>query len=64
MRATTPTLHCDADDGACDNWDVDFYETSASAVGGVRITAERRAPGWTSTTTEDLCSLHAPKKDN
>jgi hypothetical protein len=58
MRSTTPTIHCDGDDGECGRWDVDWYEATASTVSGVRITATTRAPGWTSTDDSDLCPDH------
>lgn len=64
MRGNTPTIHCDAEDGLCGNWDVDYYEATASAVGGVRITETRRAPGWSNTDTGDFCTIHAKTKDS
>ena len=64
MRSSTPTLHCDARDGFCAAWDVDYYEATASTVNGVRITREQRAPGWTSTDAEDLCPEHAPQEED
>jgi hypothetical protein len=57
VRSSSPTLHCDN----CPNWSLDFYEQSASEVGGVRITAEHRAPGWGNTNLSDLCPDCAPK---
>lgn len=59
MRARTLTVHCDADDGYCGNWDVDYYEATASSVDGVRVTKDQRAPGWRCTDDEDLCPKHA-----
>jgi hypothetical protein len=59
MRSHTPTLHCDADDGDCGTWDVDYWATDASSVNGVRITAESRSPGWLTTDEADLCPEHA-----
>jgi hypothetical protein len=59
MQGTTPTIHCDADDGFCGNWDVDNYEACASSVGGVRVTAQHRAPGWFSGPAGDFCPEHA-----
>lgn len=60
MRGRTPTLHCDAEDGFCGMWDVDYYEATASSVGGVKITADHRAPGWVATDDDrDLCPAHA-----
>ncbi len=59
MRATTPTLHCDAAEGMCGAWDVDYYAVTASAVSGVRITAEQRAPGWVSVADCDFCPRHS-----
>jgi hypothetical protein len=58
-RSDMPALFCDADDG-CDDWAVDFYAATASSVGGVKITAAARAPGWTSTPDGDLCPAHSP----
>lgn len=55
MRGKTPTIHCDGEDGFCGNWDVDYYEATASSVGDVRITQEVRAPGWISTDDDDFC---------
>lgn len=60
MRASAPTLHCDAEDG-CDRWDIDFYEQSASKVGETRITLRERAPGWKSDDLYDYCPQHAPE---
>lgn len=62
MRSQTPTLHCDAEHGFCESWDVDYYEASASTVDGVKITSERRAPGWVSTNLTDLCPQHAAER--
>jgi len=61
VRSKTPTLHCDAEDGCCGNWDVDYYGATASTVGGVQITRTARAPGWHTTDDEDLCPDHATK---
>lgn len=58
MRGTTPTVHCDAEDGLCGSWDVDYYEATASTVNGVRITETERAPGWVNG-DEDYCPEHA-----
>lgn len=61
MRSSVPTLHCDSsDDWGCDEWSVDYYETSTSEVDGVRITSTERAPGWTSTNGCDYCPDHKP----
>lgn len=59
MRGRTPTLHCDAEDGDCEMWDVDYYEATVSAIDGVPITAKNRAPGWVSTQLDDFCPGHA-----
>ncbi len=60
MRDLTPTLHCDAEDGYCGTWDVDYYEATASAVGDVKITEAKRAPGWTVTPEgHDHCPKHS-----
>ena len=58
MRGQTPTLHCDADDGNCGTWDVDYFDALASSVGGVKITRRHRAPGWVSTDDTDHCPEH------
>lgn len=59
MRGQTPTLHCDAEDGFCGTWDVDYYEATASSVNGVRVTEKERAPGWSVTADgQDLCPAH------
>lgn len=59
MRGRTPTLHCDAEDGFCGTWDVDYYEATVSAVNGVEISSEHRAPGWSHTSGgDDLCPAH------
>lgn len=62
VRGHTPTIHCDGDDGFCGTWDVDHYESGASAVGDVRITDTERAPGWRSTDLTDLCPEHAAEQ--
>jgi hypothetical protein len=57
-ESSVPTLHCDGADPnlGCDEWDLDHYAMDASAVGGVRITLQNRAPGWTRTEKgDDLC---------
>lgn len=59
MRGSTPTLHCDAEDGLCGSWDIDYYDAGVSSVSGVRITAQRRAPGWVGTDDRDLCPEHS-----
>ena len=59
MRSTTPTIHCDAEDGDCGSWDMDYYAIDCSAVDGVRITLTTRAPGWTSTDDSDHCPTHS-----
>lgn len=58
-RSTIPVLICDSEDG-CGDYADDFYEQSASPVGGTRITQTERSPGWRSTTLEeDYCPEHA-----
>lgn len=59
MRGTTPTLHCDAEDGDCGSWDVDYYAATVSKVNDVVITDTERAPGWVSDRMNDYCSEHA-----
>jgi hypothetical protein len=62
MQSKTPTVHCDAEDGFCGAWDVDFYASTVSAVNGVRVTRDRPAPGWVRVGEEDFCPEHAPTK--
>ena len=64
MRGRTPTIHCDAEDGFCGTWDVDYYEAAASSVNGVRITETQRAPGWSNSKFQDLCPEHAAPEAN
>ena len=61
MKGTTPTIHCDFDEGFCSAWDVDHYATCASSVGSTRITETERTPGWLSfpRSDEDYCPEHA-----
>ena len=59
MRSSTPTLHCDAEDGFCGAWDVDYDRATVSAVNGIQITDEERAPGWTTADGEDFCPEHS-----
>lgn len=55
MRASVPTVHCDGDDGWCTDWSVDYYEQGASAVDGVRVSENERAPEWVSDEVSDYC---------
>lgn len=60
MRGRTPVLYCDAEDGFCGTWDLDYYAGTVSAVNDVPITSTERAPGWTVTPDdEDLCPEHS-----
>jgi hypothetical protein len=60
MRGRRPAIGCDADDGCCGNWDLDYWTENASTVNGVRITEAQRAPGWTVTADgDDLCPEHS-----
>lgn len=59
MRSREAVVHCDHMDGECGEWSFDYYEQTASTVGGVRITRAERAPGWRSTNLEDFCPRHA-----
>jgi hypothetical protein len=64
MRGETPTLHCDAEDGACGNWDADHYAMHASTIDGIPLTRTHRALGWFSTDDDhDLCPEHAPTEE-
>jgi hypothetical protein len=58
MRADAALLFCDGEEGFCGAWDLDYYAQTCSAVDGVRITLEVRAPGWTSVGDEDFCPEH------
>ena len=59
-QAKRSVLMCDAEDGDCGAWEVDYYAETASTVDGIPITHEHRAPGWTSTRLEDFCPEHSP----
>lgn len=59
MRGRAPLIYCDAEDGFCGAWDMDYYESTVSAVNDVPITSEHRAPGWVSTKFDDFCPEHA-----
>lgn len=59
MRSPIPYLHCDGEDGWCDQSVRDDYETGASTVNGVRVTSSERSPGWWSDATCDYCPEHA-----
>lgn len=55
-RSREPMLLCDGEDGGCGASEHDYYEQSATTVGGVRITKTEPAPGWTTGPTGgDLC---------
>lgn len=58
MRGTTPIIVCDGLDGSCGNWDIDYYESSATTVGGVRVTETQRAPLWVNSDLGDFCPAH------
>lgn len=57
-RGHLPVMQCDGDDGLCGATETDYYETAASSVGGVQVTAAARAPGWVSVGDEDYCPEH------
>ena len=61
-RERMPVIYCDHDDGDCTEWERDFYAQSVSKVGGVSITREHPAPGWSHTRANgwetDLCPDH------
>jgi hypothetical protein len=63
-RERMPVIYCDGDDGDCGEWEQDFYKQSVSKVGGVQITRESPAPGWSHTSEggwgADLCPDCAP----
>lgn len=63
MKASTAIVMCDAEEGMCGTWELDYYEQGASAVGGVRITENAPAPGWSSDRLTDLCPEHAAQTD-
>lgn len=62
MRADAALLYCDAEEGFCGAWDLDYYAQTATTVGDVRITLQERAPGWTSVGDEDFCPEHKPER--
>ncbi len=61
MRGTVPSIHCDGDDGYCDDWEVDAYAANVSSINGHPVTSEHLALGWVSTKLEDYCPEHPPK---
>lgn len=65
-RSLEPIIICDYE-GGCGDEAPDYFEQCADTVGGVRITATTRHPGWVSTDGSDLCPEHArqaaPKPD-
>lgn len=63
MRSLTPLLHCDGDEGLCDEWAVDYYAEGLTSVDGKPITTLRRSPGWVTVVSErdgehDFCPRH------
>jgi hypothetical protein len=55
-ESSVRTIHCDGGVLGCDAWEVDHYAMDISKVGGVGITLDCRAPGWTRTEQgDDLC---------
>ncbi|WP_125777175.1 hypothetical protein [Antribacter gilvus] len=63
---TAPIVMCD-DLGGCDQWSVDHYAATTHSVNGVRITATKRAPGWTRRDIDgmawDFCPEHTPTEE-
>lgn len=63
-RERMAVIYCDGDDGSCGDWTQDYDAMCVSKVGGVPITREQPAPGWTHTSKDgweaDLCPDHAP----
>ena len=59
MRGRTQLLHCDAEDGECGAWSIDFYEATVSKIDGKPVTRTERAPGWLSDDESDYCPDHA-----
>ena len=57
MRASIPTVHCDAD--VCIEWEPDEEAMCTTSINGLQITAEHRALGWFSTDLNDYCPDHA-----
>lgn len=58
-RGTAPIIQCDGDDMFCGAWDIDHYETGATAVNRTPVTASERSPGWTTRGDEDYCPEHS-----
>lgn len=58
MRAKVSAIFCDGDDGGCGTWTSDYYEECADTVGGVKITKDKPAPGWTVIGHSDYCPEH------
>ena len=63
-RGTAPIIQCDAEDGFCGVWEIDHYETGASTVNSVPVTASERSPGWLSDGDEDYCPEHKENIDD
>lgn len=63
MRDRTPTIHCDAEDGLCGSWDIDYWAIDTTSVNGVRVTESERAPGWRNTITTDYCPEHVSESE-
>lgn len=60
-QAKAALLYCDAEDGLCGGWELDYYGQTVSAVNGIRVTTTERAPGWLTTRDGDYCPEHADK---
>lgn len=55
MRYDAPMIQCDGSGGFCGARIDDYYEQTADAVDGVRITVTKPAPGWEVIDGEDYC---------
>lgn len=60
MQGRAPVIYCDAEQGFCGSWDMDYYAATISAVNDVPITMTERAPGWTTNDDGDFCPEHKP----
>lgn len=60
-KGTVPIISCDADDGMCGTWTVDYYEQLVESVNGIRVTPT--PIGWSGKpgTDEHLCPEHSPE---
>jgi hypothetical protein len=60
VRSRWPVVSCDAEDGECGGWDLDYWTQTADTVNGIKITNDAPAPGWVRVDGNDYCPDHAP----